>query len=215
MSRRSNRTIFLLAFIVLLSLGLLVLVVWMSSHSPQSSVAEPTFPALIQSSADVTIGQPMLVSMKSGQITRFKPGDVMVMIPGGAMELDGYIEIINREPDMYVDSGEPGWSRPIIANIVFKDMDGEPQKNMKFRKPLEICFGMDAETWQEYFPNHTSYQVQRYDMSQDPPKWVDLPKREYADRYQLCGKSSRLSLFGLAINDNHQPIPTPTQVSGP
>lgn len=212
--KRNGRNIWMLVLIVLV-VGLVMVVVWMGLSRPQSSTVEPTFPALVQSTAQVSLDHAMLVSMKTGRITEFVPGDVMVFIPADSLEAEGTISIINREADMFPEAGQAGWTRPQIVNVEFRGEDGQPVSGVRFQKPLEICFGIEADEWREFSSSRSDYQVQTYDDASSPAKWIALRLVEYPGRYQLCGLTDHLSLFALAIMGESPPAGTPTDIYAP
>lgn len=216
MSRaRSNGKNFLLVFLVIVVFGLSAIVIWMGMSRPESSTTESTLPALVQSTAEVSLDHAILVSMKTGQIIEFIPGDVTVLVPAGATKIRGSISIINREPDMFPDAGEPGWTRPMIVNVEYLDEQGQPVEGIQFNKPLKTCFGMTDDEWQTYAKKRPDYQIQTYDESSSPPKWVALSLMPNPDQYQLCGKTDHLSLFALAIKGILPPTETPNEVYEP
>jgi hypothetical protein len=214
-SKTNGRSIWMVILIILV-VGLAATVAFLVGLGrPQSSTRELAFPALVQSTTELSLENAVMISMKTGQITEFVPGDVMVFIPAGSAQVEGTISIINREADMFPEAGEPGWTRPQIVNVEFQDKNGQPVAGTRFINHLEICFGFKGEEWQKLITSRTDFQIQLYNEESSPPKWESLPLSEYPERFQLCGLTDHPSLFALAIKGELPPTETATDVYQP
>jgi len=197
---------------IILILGLTGVVIWMGLSNPQSSTTEPTLPALVQSRAKLSNDYASYISI-NGQNIENHPDDVIVKIPAEAIFSKGFLSIIKREAEMFPDAGEPGWNRPNIVNVEFYDGLEQRIIGFEFEKPIEICFVLSNDTWQDFIHNRDYYQIQLF--IEDPANWLSLPQSFNYDRHELCGKSKQLSLFALAINGEPQPTGTPTKIYEP
>jgi hypothetical protein len=181
--------------------------VWQGSLPPESSVADiPT--AEVQLTASIPLDSHALVGMSEGVVT-FKPGEASVFIPAGALEQPGQMVLTSHQPDLLSELGEPGWRRPYVVNIEYQDLGGNLIADPVIIKPLEVCFVLDATLWIEY-NDQVLFRIERYDETQNPPAWVQLPLVMYLNRLQLCGTTQHLSLFALAVNDDLATMPTAT-----
>ena len=211
---KNGRMIWIIVLIVVV-VGLSALVIWMALSRPSSSIQTSNNLPLVKATAELSMEHGMLVSMLTGQVMEFIPGDTMVYVPANSVGVQGMISIINLEPDLFPDAGEPGWSRPMIVNVEYCSSEGEPYSQMDFRQSIEICFSLTEAEWSDYTDHREDYQIHFYDENSHPPQWVSLPRRIYSDRLQLCGKTDHLSLFALAIRveaEIDEPEPTETDM---
>jgi len=210
-SRNNNAGWFIfvvaLGLISLVLLGILVLIVWQGSQPPESSVMNIAS-AEVPLTASIPLDSHTLVSMSEGQVT-FGPGEASLFIPAGALEQAGQVILTAFQADLFSELGDPGWRRPYMVNIEFKDLGGNLVADPEILKPIEVCFVLDATLWIEY-NDQVDFRIERYDESQSPPTWVQLPKYFYENRQQLCGTTQHLSLFALAVNDVLATMPTAT-----
>jgi hypothetical protein len=111
----------------------------------------------------------------------------------------GNISITFRESNLFATAGGLEWIRPEVVNVEYRNSEGAPYSQITFAQPIEICFAVTPEQWQDYNERQQGYQVQFYAEQQDPPRWESLPGKSYAERLQICGLTDHLSLFALAI----------------
>lgn len=211
-SSRSNGNYFLFAFMIFLILGLTGVVIWMGLSNPKSSTVEPTLPALVQAKVKISNNTALYIPI-TGQAVGLQPGDVIAMIPFESTSSEGYLSIIKREANMFPNAGELGWNRPSIVNVEFIDEAGQTIVGFEFDKPIEICFVLSNESWQDFIHNRDNYQIQLY--KDNPVNWKSLPQAFHYDLHQLCGLSKHLSLFALAVRGELQATGTPTDIYVP
>jgi hypothetical protein len=195
---------------IIVALFALVLVVWQGSRAPESSTTN-SIPTLKQVTAEVqTTNNALLVSMLSGQIV-FKPGDCTLFIPANALDKPGEISLTPREANILAEAGEPNWERPLVVNVEYKDGLGNPIKDYTINIPVEICFVLDETMWNTYATRPQDFEVQFYSEDENPPRWIPLDLLEQPNHRQLCGESSHLSLFSLAVKKPPTPEPQPSE----
>jgi len=175
--------------------------VWQGFREPESSLISDT-PVMMQSTVEVIPDKASAVSIMNGKVE--------VKIPEEAVDSQGFINLVLREPDLFPEAGEPGWSRPYIVNVEFLDSEGNQAPSPPLMSPVEICFELDDEEWdfcQTAAEGETMCKVQNYDNVAVPSVWVDLPKLVYKSKQMICGETTHLSLFALAMKGFEVPIP--------
>jgi hypothetical protein len=208
-SLRNGKILWIIVLAVLV-IGLSGLAIWLALSRPPGIMAEAPSPYMAQATGEVSLEYGVMMSMMTGETIRFMPGDVLLFVPARATDVEGAISIISREPDLFPDAGEAGWSRPQIVNVEYLDPNGIPYPKISFVRPLEICFAMTEEDWALFASRPEDYQVQVYDEGNSAPAWKAVPQVEHSDRFQLCGVTDHLSLFALAIKGQVAPIETMT-----
>jgi hypothetical protein len=189
----------------LLLIGIVALVILQGRTKPVSSTQAGSILAA-QATQQVTLGQPTTVNV----------GTITVYVPANATKTAGTVVIIPREPNLYPVAGEIGWNRPQVVNIEFRNTSSTPQPQVTLAQPAEVCFQLTSNQWNDYTQKKDSYQVQYYDESQTPARWVPLPLTTHPQQAQICGQTSHFSLFALAIKapvgvpiTGATPFPTP------
>jgi hypothetical protein len=181
-----------------LVVGVLYMVWRIGSQPPESSIRD-AIPTFVEATAEVHINQPMMIGMNSGSLV-LNPGEVSLFIPANALSRMGQISITPREADLLAEAGEPGWRRPYIYNVEVKDSFGA-LIDVAVNGFVEVCFVMDEGMWTDFQNSSGKYQIQLYDESQSPPRWVPLQMQVYPYRQQVCGIASGFSLFCLAYQE--------------
>ena len=181
---------FAIAFIVLLVAGIIVLGVLIGSQQPASSI-QAGYGEFDIATEELTHDGNLAVGANN----------VTLYVPRAAIRLTGSIIIFPREPNLFPNAGEPGWSRPLVVNVEYRDENGVPYSDATFSIPVDICFKITRARWSDYLLRPDEYQVQHYAEDQNPPRWEPLPLAPYPERNELCGKTYHLSLFALAIKE--------------
>jgi hypothetical protein len=175
------------AFLVLAA-GLIVLVVTQGLRPPQSSTQDGSM-NFVQATESFTSGVDITINVDS----------VTVHVPRNAINETGSIFITLRESDLFPAAGEPGWIRPQVVNVEFRNSQGIPSPQVTFLSPMEICFTLNQEQWTDFSTRPDAYHVQYYAEQRNPPRWESLSTKTYLERLQICGLTNHLSLFSLAI----------------
>jgi hypothetical protein len=149
----------------------------------------------------------------SGEILAVTEGPVTVYVPPDATTQEGRISINLASPDQSLVADNSGWIRPQVVNIEFQDPGGTTLSDIAFSSPLEICFNLTADEWRDFEAQTDAYQVQHFASQADPPGWEPLPGKTYPARRQVCGQTTHLSLFSLAIK--REPVVTGPTGSNP
>lgn len=189
---------FALVVIVILAVSITTLVLIQRLKPSNSSTQEGSidFEHAIE---EFTTGQAITASVEN----------ITVYVPKDSINLKGSISIIPREPNMFTSAGEAEWNRPQIVNVEFQTSEGAT--HVTFSNPIQICFGMTDEQWQDFLQQPDRFQVQYYAEEKNPPVWEFLPVTSYPDRLQLCGQTYHLSTFALAIkSETTIPMTGPT-----
>ena len=182
--------IIIIVSIGLIVIGLIIIAVWQGSKRPTTSLWGRS--VLLQVNA---------VVCPNYEATLNDPnGDYSVIVPADAISSPGYISLTPREPELFPEAGETGWSRPMTANVELFDQNGNLTSNVSFTNPIDVCFTLDKSMWERYLHFPGGYKVQYYAEHNISPKWEDLPTTSHADQQQLYGQVSHLTLFALAIN---------------
>jgi hypothetical protein len=129
----------------------------------------------------------------------FSQDDVTIYMPSDATELDGTLFIAVAGPNLSLVLDDIRWFLLRVATVEFRSPDGRTLSGVSFSAPVEICFQLTEEQWQAYTEKPDSYRVQYYADLMSPPRWEALPQSTYPDRFQLCGQTHDLSVFGLAV----------------
>jgi hypothetical protein len=189
----------------LLTASIVGLVVMQGLLRPDSSTQSGGV-QFVQATQEVNPGQAMTVAA----------GPVTVYVPQGATNQPGTIAIIPREANLFPTAGDTVWTRPQVVNIEFHDPQGTPYPSATFSQPVEVCFQLSQDQWNDYSARPDAYQVHYYAEDQNPPHWVLLPVTNHPDKLQICGQTDHFSLFALAVKANASipitgvtPFPTP------
>jgi hypothetical protein len=135
---------------------------------------------------------------------------VTVYIPAGALDIEGYLVLTPREPNLFPDASlEPGWVRPRIVSVEIVSPDGEPLEEVNFLRPMEVCFLVSNAIWEAHAEDRSVLAVEMYDDLRNPALWIPLEKRARSGTQEICGLTTDLTLIALAVRE---PIPVPTQV---
>jgi hypothetical protein len=98
-----------------------------------------------------------------------------------------------------------------VVLIEFMDADGRPVPDLRFLNRVEVCFRLTEELWADSIRQPTSYQVQFYPPREKPAYWNVLLMSTHDEKLELCGLSTRLGMFALAIELEPQiPVTGPT-----
>lgn len=154
------------------------------------------------------------VQAPPGKLGTITQGDIAVYVPPEATNRAGTISIAAAQPDLVVVSDNTEWRLHRVAHLEFQGPDGLPVPDISFSQPLDICFTLTRQQWQEFSAQPGIYQVRHYIEAANPPYWEVLPRSTYPDQRQVCGQSYRLSAFALAIRvDTEIPLTGPTMMS--
>lgn len=199
---------------VLILLGfflVILIIVWGTGLKKPESSTVVEIPTLVKADVEFLVNQAVLVGIDSSSVV-FNPGGVHLFIPANALNKFGQISFIPKEADLLAEAGEPGWKRPIVYNIEFKDSFGGVME-VDINGFIEVCFMLDEILWADYQERPEKFEVQFYDESQSPIQWVSLQKNTYPSRQQICGETNHFSLFSLAYQEPATPTPSPSATS--
>ena len=145
---------------------------------------------------EILLGTPQVPVRESVEVSQ---DDVTVYMPANATELEGSLSIAVAQPDLVVVVQNIKWIIPRVVHVEFLRPDGALVPAISFSEPLDVCFTLAEDHWQAFMQNMGAYQVQYYADQQNPPVWKSLPQVTHADRHQVCGQTTKLSMFGLTI----------------
>jgi hypothetical protein len=174
--------------IIIFAIGLIVLVVTQGLKPPDSST-QAGIVEIVQSTDEFTPVEDVSINVEN----------VTVYIPKNASTQAGELLVTFREPDLFSDSGEPGWTRPQVINVEYRNGEGTSLTEITFSQPIEICFSFTQELWSNFKSKPDDYQIQYYAEQETPRLWQSLARKTYDENLQLCGLTDHLSLFALAI----------------
>ena len=174
--------------IIAVFLLILAILILLDSWSRSRNLASPI---------EILLGTPQ---GSSNDVIVFSQGDITVYMPPGATELEGTISIAAAELNLSLMVNDTGWIPSKVVKVEFRSMEGAPIPGVAFSKPLEICFKLAEDLWQAFSQNPDYFRIQYFDNQSDPTRWAPLPQVTYPERSQLCGQTSRLSVFALAIH---------------
>lgn len=161
---------------------------------------------------EILQGTPLAASNE--ELSAVTQDDITVYVPPDATTQAGTISISAAQPDLVVVSDNTEWMLHRVANLEFQSPNGLPVPDISFSQPLDICFSLAEEHWQEFSARPGIYQVRHYIEEANPPYWEVLPQTTYPDQRQVCGQSYQLSAFALAIRvDTEIPVTGPTILS--
>lgn len=159
---------------------------------------------------EILQGTPRAAADKLSMITQ---DDVTVYVPPDATTQAGTITISAAQPDLMMVTDNTEWMLHKVANLEFQTPNGL-FPDISFSQPLDICFSLTEQQWQEFTVQPGIYQVRHYMEAANPPYWEVLPQTTYPDQRQVCGQSYKLSAFALAIRvDTQVPVTGPTMMS--
>lgn len=159
---------------------------------------------------EILQGTPLAAANELLTITQ---DDVTVYVPPDATTQAGTITIAAAQPDLMMVSDNTEWMLHKVANLEFQTPNGL-LADISFSQPLDICFRLTEQQWQEFSAQPGIYQVRHYIEEANPPYWEVLPQTTYPDQRQVCGQSYTLSAFALAIRvDTQVPVTGPTMMS--
>ena len=165
-------------------LGLVILIV---IHSGSKKIISPI---------EILLGNPQGPSRDAIVVSQ---DDITIYMPPNATDLDGTIFFAAAEPNLSLIADETEWILAKVVRVEFRRPDGALVPDISFSEPLDICFDFAEDQWQVFTENPDSYRIQYYADQKTPPRWEILPQFTYPDRFQLCGQTHKLSVFGLAI----------------
>ena len=149
--------------------------------------------------------------VESDEASMVSAGNVILYVPANSLLEDGTISIKRVPPDLVPMSNDI-WTRPIVVLIEFMDAEGRPVSDFQFLNRVEVCFRLTEEEWADSTQRPTSYQVQFYPPGEELAYWDVLLMSTHSDNFQLCGLTTRLGMFALAIELQSQiPITGATQ----
>ena len=188
--------------VVIVTAGLITLVVTQGLKQPESSTQDGAI-EFAEADGNLIPGQDATLVMEN----------VTVYVPSKAIEETGSLLITSRELDLLPISEDWEWIRIQVVNVEYKDVEGNIHTHATFPSPVEICFQVTAEKWSDYLQQPDDYQVQTYTDQQK--MWEALKMVTHPAKYELCGETSHLSLFALAVRQKviipitgETPIPT-------
>jgi hypothetical protein len=148
---------------------------------------------------EILLGTPQAPFKPGREPIAVSEGDVTVYMPANATEQEGSLSIAVAQPDLVLVVQNVKWLVPRVAHVEFLRPDGALLPAISFSQPLEVCFTLAEDHWRAFTQDTGAYQVQYYADQQSPPAWQSLPQVTHPDRHQVCGKTDKLSMFGLAI----------------
>lgn len=134
-----------------------------------------------------------------GQMMGISEDGVTVYVPPDSINLEGTVVITPVTSNRLQVAEEIGWTRPKVVMVEFRTSQGNAVDKASFFKPIHICFDLTEDQWQDLLLHPDAYQVQYYSEQPGPAQWLSLPKTTYPDKFQLCGNTTNLSMFSLAI----------------
>ena len=150
----------------------------------------------------------------SRDLATISQDDVTIYVPSNATNQEGTISIAAAQPNLLVVTDNTEWRLHKVANLQFQSPDGEAVPDISFSQPVDVCFRLTEEQWQEFSTQPGIYQVRHYIEGANPPYWEVLPQTTYPDQLQVCGQAYQLSAFALAIRvDTQVPITGSTLIS--
>ncbi|MBM3151929.1 MAG: hypothetical protein FJZ96_06980 [Chloroflexi bacterium] len=189
----------LILILVVFAVCVFALVIWQGSQKPESSTLQnPTPPEPV--TVEIPIDQYSVIGM-SAEVLTLEPGDVSIFIPAGALSQTGQFFLTAREANLLAEAGQPGWSRPYVINLEYKDSSGNVLPAVTLYQPIEICFFVEDGLWSDYLDRPEAFKVEVYEDTATPPSWMALSFYSYPNRHQICGLAPHLSLFALAVQD--------------
>jgi hypothetical protein len=196
---------FAIISIVVLVVSVIALVLLIGSQRPDSSTQAGSMEFTIVTQA-----------VSAGADTVIGVNNATLYLPAGAIDVPGSLAIFPREPNLFTESGNTQWARPLVVNVEFRDTEGKPVTNITFTKTAEICFKITKDRWADYTRHPDEYQVQTYAEEKAPPVWEPLSMVTHPEMSQLCGQVNHFSLFALATKpETTIPLTDPTQTPVP
>ena len=196
---------FAIIVIILLMVGVIALILLIGSQRPDSSTQAGSMEFAIVTQ-QVTANDDIVIGVNNATL----------YLPDGAIDVAGSLAIFPREPNLFTDSNDSKWARPLVVNVEFRNAEGKPVPNITFSKPAEICFKITKDRWTDYTRHPDEYEVQTYAEEQEPPAWEPLSMVTYPERSQLCGQVDHFSLFALATKPETKiPLTDPTETPVP
>jgi len=177
-----------MVFIIVLSVSVISLIFLIGLKQPDSSTQDGAI-EFAQATQVFTPGQDMTI-----QVT-----NVVVFVPKNATTLEGKFSVIKRESNLLSATGGSEWHRPLVINVEYLNNNGVPYREVDFVNPIQICFKLNNEQWQDYNKRPKDYLIQFFAEDQNPPRWENLVMVSDTEKFQLCGLTNHLSLFALAI----------------
>ena len=196
-----NRLIISLILMIALTVITMIAVVYAFLQGLQEPISSVKIKegTLIQVTAEVVINQSMEIGLPNGR--------VVVYIPANAISKAGWFALSSKDPDLFPESSQKVWSRPVIANLELFDQNSRIIQKPTFLEPLEICFSLEVKDWEEYQVKSGDYKIQYLEDGENV--WEDLPMSNRPEKRMICGEFETLGLFALAI------LPPPESVSTP
>lgn len=199
-----SKQFFIVFSVVVITAGLLALVLTLGLRKPESSTQDGAI-EFVQTDGNLIPGQDAALVMDN----------ITVYVPSKAIEETGSIFITSRELNLLPVSEDLEWNRIQAVNVEYKDAEGNLHTHATFSAPVDVCFQIKPEQWTEYLQQRDDYQIQTYNDQQKI--WEALKMVTHPAEYELCGETSHLSLFALAVRQKviipitgATPIPTPT-----
>jgi len=196
---------FAIITMIVLVVSVVVLVLLIGLQRPDSSTQAGSMEFTIVTQ-EVTSGEDIVIGVNNATL----------YLPAGAIDVPGSLAIFPREPNLFTDSNDQKWARPLVVNVEFRDTQGKPVSNITFTQPAEVCFKITKDRWTDYTRHQDEYEVQTYAEEQEPPAWEPLSMVTYPERSQLCGQINHFSLFALATKPETKiPLTDPTETPVP
>ncbi len=171
-----------------LIVGMVALAILIGLKQPDSSTHTGSI-EFVQVTQQVVPNQDIIIGVNNATL----------FVPKDATTVPGIISITPREPNLFSNVSEKGWVRSPVVNVEYWNGEGTPYPQVSFAIPVQICFKITNELWQAYIQHPDEFQVHYYAEDVKPTRWDPLPLTAYPDRLQLCGETSHLSIFALAI----------------
>jgi hypothetical protein len=177
------------AAIGLLTVGVIVFFISIQLRQPRTIIPPPKPVEFVQVTQAVTVGEDITIVVDN----------VSFFMPKDAITLEGSLLITQVQPDQYVAEGQSGWYQLQVAKVEYLDGNGKPYPRVVFFTPAKICFTLTEEQWNDHSQHPSDYQVQYFAEQENPPIWEPLLKTLNPEQKQVCGNSSHLTLFSLAV----------------
>jgi hypothetical protein len=202
MERRISLQLVLSVLVGVAVVAYLGMILWLSSKKPDSSTQEGSM-QVVEATVKITLvaAQEVEISFSSKQAPQ-DSDDVILVFPSGTPEDTFTIRISSRELNTLSESGIPGWQHLNVINIEIVDKD-----NALIDAPVDVCFILNDENWNQLITNPNSYRVEYFDENITPASWAPLAQTIMNERHMICGQATQLSLFALSTNNANQIIP--------
>lgn len=178
------------------------MILYLSSRKPDSSTQEGAM-QVFQATIEITLEPAREVEISfSSKMAPPDMDDVVLVFPSGTPDETYTIRISSRDLDTLSEVGVPGWQHLNVINVEIMNKENAP-----IEVPMEVCFVLTNESWNEFITTPGSFRVEFFDETLSPASWIPLTQNILDDRHMICGMATKLSLFALSTNNVNQITP--------